>query len=55
LKAIKIFQIDETMSKLCPLEVKGVIDMWVGTYEQFAFWSLRFLDIALLAFHFKKL
>jgi hypothetical protein len=42
------------MNKLCLLEVKGVMGMWVGTYEQFAFWTLRSLDVDLLVLHFKK-
>jgi hypothetical protein len=53
-KAIKVFQTDEIMNKLCLLEVKGVMGMWASTYEQFLFWSLRSLDVALLVLHFKK-
>jgi hypothetical protein len=52
--ATKIVQIDEGLNKICILQVKGVMGMWVGIYDQFAFWSLRFLDITLLSLHFNK-
>jgi hypothetical protein len=51
----KITQIDEGMSKKCLLQMKGVMGMWVHTYNQFAFWSLKSLDIILLSLHFKNL
>jgi hypothetical protein len=35
--AIKISQIDQGMSKICLLKVKGVMGMWANTYDQFAF------------------
>jgi hypothetical protein len=35
--ATKIVQIDEGLNKICILQVKGVIRMWVGIYDQFAF------------------
>jgi hypothetical protein len=35
--ATKITQIDEGMTKICLLQVKEVMDMWVGTYDEFAF------------------
>jgi len=50
----KIVQIDEGSNKICILQVKGVMGMWVGIYDQFAFWSLRSLDVTLLSLHFKK-
>jgi len=37
--ANKIVQIDEGLNKICVLQVKGVMGMWVGIYDQFAFWS----------------
>jgi len=52
--ATKIVQIDEGLNKICVLQVKGVMGMWVGIYDQFALWSLRFLDIILLSLHFNK-
>ncbi len=52
--AKKNVQIDEGLSKICILQVKRVMGMWVGIYDQFAFWSLSFLDITLLSLHFKK-
>jgi hypothetical protein len=33
----KIIQIDEGMNEICLLQVKGVMGMWVGTYDQFVF------------------
>jgi len=33
----KIVKIDEGLNKICILQVKGVIGMWVGIYDQFAF------------------
>ncbi len=35
--ATKIVQIDEGLNKICILQVKGVMGMWVGIYDQFAF------------------
>jgi hypothetical protein len=52
--ATKIAKIDEGLSKICALQVKGVMGMCVGNYHEFVFWSLRFLDITPLSFHFKK-
>jgi len=52
--ANKIVQIDEGLNKICVLQVKGVMGMWVGIYDQFAFWSLRVLDVTLLSLHFNK-
>jgi hypothetical protein len=52
--ATKIAQINEGMSKICLLQMKGVMGMWVNTYDQFAFCSLKFLDVALLSLHFKN-
>jgi hypothetical protein len=52
----KIVQIDEGFSKIHLLQVKGVMGMmWVGTYDQFAVWSLRSLDATLLSLHFKNI
>jgi hypothetical protein len=31
--ATKIVQIDERKSKICLLQMKGVMGMWVGTYD----------------------
>jgi hypothetical protein len=31
--ATKITQIDGRMTKICLLQVKGVMGMWVGTYN----------------------
>jgi hypothetical protein len=53
-KATKISQINEGMSKIFPLQVQGVMGMWVGAYEQFMFWSLRSLNVTLLSLHFQK-
>jgi hypothetical protein len=51
----KIIQIDEGMSKICLLQVKGVMGMmWVGTYDQFAFYNIRSLEVIILSLHFKK-
>jgi len=47
-------KIDEGLSKICVLQVKGVMGMWVGIYDEFAFWNLRSLDIILLSLHVKK-
>jgi hypothetical protein len=52
--ARKLVQIDEGLRKICVLQVKGVMGMCVGNYHSFVFWSLKFLDITLLSFHFKK-
>jgi hypothetical protein len=52
--ATKIVQIDEGLNKICVLQVKGVMGTWVGIYDQFVFWSLRFLNITLLSLHFNK-
>jgi hypothetical protein len=52
--ATKIVQIDEGLNKICILQVKGVMGMWVGIYDQFAFWSLRFLDVTLFIFAVQK-
>jgi hypothetical protein len=47
--ATKIVQIDKGLNKICILQMKGVMGMmWVVTYDQFTFWSLRSLDITLL-------
>jgi len=54
INATKIVQIDEGLNKICVLQVKGVMGMWVGIYDQFAFWSLRSLAITLLSLHSKK-
>jgi hypothetical protein len=35
--ATKMAQIDKGLNKICILQVKGVIGMWVGIYNQFAF------------------
>ncbi len=49
--ATKIVQIDEGMSKICLFQVKGVTCMMrIGTYDQFAFQSLKSLDAIFLAF-----
>jgi ligand-binding SRPBCC domain-containing protein len=53
--ATKIAQINKGMSKICLPQMKGVMGMWVSTYDQFAFWSLKSLDITLLSFHFKNI
>jgi hypothetical protein len=47
--AAKIAQIDKGLNKICILQMKGVMGMmWVVTYDQFTFWSLRSLDVTLL-------
>jgi hypothetical protein len=52
----KIIQINEGLSKICLFQVKGVMGMmWVGTYDQFAFWSLKFLNFTLLSLQFKNI
>jgi hypothetical protein len=52
----KIVQIDEGFSNIHLFQVKGVMGMmWVGTYGQFAFLSLRSLDATLLSLHFKNI
>jgi hypothetical protein len=41
------------MNKICLRQVKGVMGMmWVGKYDQFAFWNLRSLDIIILSLYF---
>jgi hypothetical protein len=35
--ATKFAQINEGLNKICILQVKGVMGMWVGIYNQFAF------------------
>jgi hypothetical protein len=50
----KIVQIDEGLNKICILQVKGVIGMWVGIYDQFAFWSLTSLVVNVFIFAFQK-
>jgi hypothetical protein len=54
--ATKIAQIDKGLNKICILQMKGVMGiMWVVTYGQFAFWSLRSLDVTLMSLHFKNM
>jgi len=49
--ATKMAQIDKGLNKICILQMKGVISMmWVATYDQFTFWSLRCLDVILFFF-----
>jgi hypothetical protein len=33
MNATKTIQIDERKSKICLLQMKGFMGMWVGTYE----------------------
>jgi hypothetical protein len=33
INATKIVQIDEGLNKICILQVKGVMGMWVGIYD----------------------
>jgi hypothetical protein len=33
MNATKTIQIDERMNKICLLQMKGVMGMWVGTYD----------------------
>jgi hypothetical protein len=47
--ATKIVQIDEGLNKICILQVKGLMGMWVDIYDQFAFWMSIYLFL-----HFKK-
>ncbi len=54
-KTTKIFQINEGMSKICPLQMKGVMGLWVHIYEQFALLNLRSLDVVLLSCVSKRL
>ncbi len=51
----KIVQINKGMNMICLFQVKGVTGMmWVGTYDQFAFYNLRSLEVIILSLHFKK-
>jgi hypothetical protein len=44
--ATKIIQIDKSLNMICILQMKGVVGkMWVATYDQFTFWSIRCLDV----------
>jgi hypothetical protein len=46
--ATKITQIDKGLNNVCILQMKWVMGMmWVATYDQFTFWSLRSLDVTL--------
>jgi hypothetical protein len=52
--ATKIVQIEEGLNKIFIFQVKGIMRMWVGIYDQFAFWSLRSLDVTLFIFALQK-
>jgi len=52
--ATKIVQIDEGLNKIFIFQMKGIIGMWVDIYDQFAFWSLRSLDVTLIIFALQK-
>ncbi len=53
--ATKMAQIDKGLNKICILQMNGVMGMmWVATYDQFTFWSLRCLDVTLFFQRFFK-